>query len=370
MLLYSKTTISFIQKIKARSRAIMAQEMGLRFKTSRFEYNGYNYPLHFVVFDDPNKLGYFDCSNYQIGLHKNLMLIAKDQVIDNILRHELAHLYTFLKHPKSFYELNAHGQEFQEVCRAFKWGADIARAKSSLELDNASAESTNEMDRHLKRLQKLLSLASSSNPHEAQAATIKANELLLKYNLSQIRSISLDDEIACVKKVLQKKRADSKLNAIYQILSHFYVRPVLSRQNSSTSLEVVGTRHNVELADYIAKYLDLEFEHFWQNASSGDPTLKGVVKKNNYITGLASGFIDKLTKERSNRNIIKEESKGLILINQQLERLTQYAYPSLRKVRHKGSQDCPTARSKGIKDGGRLSLRAALKNTKKILLLE
>ena len=63
----------------------MKEEMGLDVRRSRFVWRGYLYPLNFVVFEDRQKLGYFNCDSYQIGLHKKLMYLAKDEVIENIL---------------------------------------------------------------------------------------------------------------------------------------------------------------------------------------------------------------------------------------------------------------------------------------------
>lgn len=362
MLIYSRTTLSFIKKIKARSRVIMAQEMGLIFKTSRFIWRNYHYPLHFVVFDDDKTLGYFDSSCYQIGLNKRLMLEADDQFIDDILRHELAHLYTYLLHQDHYTDLKPHGAEFREVCRQMAWGENIYQAKVNLEL---SASSLNdESEKHLTKIKKLLSLAQSSNVHEAQAATLKANELLLKHNLQNIRHVDQDDEVSCVKTVLSGKKSDAKMTALYDVLQYFYVRPVLSRKKNKTSLEVVGTRHNVELADYIAKFLHQEFEHYWLQAKADDVNLKGLSKKNSYIAGLAQGFISKLERDK------QSSDNNYALVHQQLDRLTHMAFPHLRRVPVSENKQCSQAKSLGHEHGMSLSIRPGLKHSGQVQLLE
>ena len=297
MLLYSKTITSFIQKIKKMAHQIMKDEMGLTVRRSRFVWRGYLYPLHFVVFEDPKKLGYFDCTNYQIGLHKKLMFLAKDEVIKDILRHELAHFYSFLLHGDSFPQLEAHGKEYNEVCRGFRWEQNVFRAYSDLEKDNLLAPVNKDFDRLKEKIEKLMALSESDNPHEAERATLKANEYLLKYNIQNLGSLQKEEiSETVVLSVLKEKRLNASLNALYDILGYFYVQPVINRNLEGVSLDVVGSRLNVEIADYVAKFLKNEFERLWKNSQKKDPQLKGIKKKNSYIYGLARGFCTKLKK--------------------------------------------------------------------------
>jgi predicted SprT family Zn-dependent metalloprotease len=367
MLLYSKTITSFIKNIKAQSRAIMAKEMGLLYKQSRFLYQGYSYPLHFVVFEDDKKQGYFNSSTMQIGLNKNLLYLAKSEVISNILRHELGHLFVFIKHQSTFNELQPHGKEYREVCQSFGWSSEITKAKSSLTDDNKNVTSSFLSQSKYKKIKKLLSLAQSTNRHEAELATIKANELLLKYNIESLSIEDQNDEISYVKAILEKKKSGPTMHAIYEILQYFYVQPVFSRKKDKTVLEVVGTRENVELADYIAKFLNNELESFWKNAQKENPKLRGITKKKSYIQGVSKGFIQKLEQSK-NTGTAEDRS----LVSKQILRLTKLAYPKLSKGSFKSGNECSESLHIGLKHGESLSIRHGIsskgtKNSTKLI---
>ena len=114
MILFSQTTISFLNRVKSYSKEILEDEMGLTFKRKRFLYQGFYIPIEFVVFEHTNLLGSFDYHSYRIGLNKSLMLSAKSKVIKNIIRHEIAHLITYIDHGPL---VDPHGLEFKNVCK-------------------------------------------------------------------------------------------------------------------------------------------------------------------------------------------------------------------------------------------------------------
>tara|TARA_Y100000780_G_C13696081_1_gene422922 strand:+ start:46771 stop:47820 length:1050 start_codon:yes stop_codon:yes gene_type:complete len=347
----------------------MNEEMDLPFNKTRFLWRGFYYPLHFVLFEDPNKLGYFSPSHFQIGLHKKLMYLAHDKVIENIIRHELAHMYCSLLYGKRFHELDSHGKEFREVCARFSWGPEVFKAYSHLEFENELYRNDKDIgfERIKGKIEKLLALADSDNPHEAQAATLKANQLLLKYNL---KNLDFNEEAeTCVKLVYRTKKLNSTMNALYDILQYFYVQPVFNRTGEGVGLDVVGSRLNVEMADYITKYLANEFETLWNTAKKKDPKLKGLKMKNNYILGLAQGFSTKLKQERSLQNQEASSSRDLIRLNDNLLKQVKMAFPRLsRQAASAGSFD-PRARASGQKDGSQINIRPGVSQGNKGFLL-
>lgn len=345
----------------------MAQEMGLLFKTERFNYKGFSYPLNFVCFEDSKKLGFFDSSCMQIGLNYQLMLHARDEVIEETLRHELAHLYTYLKYPENFHVLDPHGLEFRNVCKDFSWGKSIYEAKANINEVNKDLDQASLSGKRFNQIKKLLALASSSNQHEAEAATLKANQLLRKYNLEHITNeLSRSDEETCfVKTVLTKKKNGPILMAIYDILTHFYVRPVFSKRKGVMALEVVGHEQSVLLADYVAKFLNTELERFWALAKTQDSQLRGISAKKSYIRGVASAFISKITRDQSLN--MSTDQKSLVAAS--LEKLSELAYPKLRYTKTSAGKTDLSALKAGLKDGKDLSIRQGIENNKKTKLL-
>ncbi len=367
MLLYSATINSFTGKVKKLARKIMIEEMGIQYNKTRFQWRGYYYPLHFVLFEDPNKLGYFSTSNFQLGLHKKLMYLAHNEVLSNIIRHELAHMYCSLLYGKRYHELASHGKEFHKVCTDFGWGPEVSKAYGNLEFENQLYSEDKSFEKVKAKIEKLLALADSDNPHEAEAATLKANDLLLKYNL---QNLEYTDEVeTCVKLVYRTKKLNSTMNALYDILQYFYVQPVFNRTHEGVGLDVVGSRMNVEMADYITKFLATEFELLWNKAKKEDPRMKGLKMKNNYILGVANGLTQKLKAER---NLLKENissSRELIIMQQNLSQQVSMAFPRLsRQAGSAGSYD-PHARAKGQRDGSSISIRPGVSQGNKGHLL-
>ncbi|MCO4755932.1 MAG: DUF2786 domain-containing protein, partial [Bacteriovoracaceae bacterium] len=263
--------------------------MGFSVKRSRFLFNGYLYPFSIVAFESKDKLGYFNADNFQIGINKSLVYLAKPEVLKNILRHELAHMSVHLKHGD---EVQAHGVEFRETCKTYGWDKNVFGAYGDLQKEN-SLSSAPEFEKILSKVKKLLKLAESANTHEATLATAKANELLMKYNLEHLEDKESEHEEVFVKNVYEAKRSNVQMSALYEILENFYVQPVLNRGQSRAYLEVIGNRTNVEMADYMAKYLVSEFERLYKRSK-----LKGSAAKNSFIRGVAEGYTQKIKEQQ------------------------------------------------------------------------
>jgi len=357
MQIYSQTINTFINKVKVWTKEILSQEMNLSVRRNRFEFNGYLVPLNVVVFEHPSQLGRFEPHTYQIGLNKRLMLLAKDTVIKNILKHELAHLICYLK----FGHVQHHGAEFKSVCEQYGFSKDISAASAQLDSLNEKIEGDLPSEKLLARVKKLMALGSSNNPHEAQMATAKANELLLKHNLNSLSQKQNDDEEVCLKRVLSAKRNNAKLNAIYEILGSFFVQPVFSHGKGQVFLEVVGNRVNVELADYVANFLDKELEALYKNAQKDNPNLKGTAKKNAFLKGVAAGYLQKIKEYQK----VDQHSKELVSLKGVLKEQVDLVYGRLSYSKSSSGRTCSESKNLGTKAGKGLSIRPGVSNKKK-----
>ncbi|MCP5506537.1 MAG: DUF2786 domain-containing protein [Chlamydiales bacterium] len=313
------------------SQQILTEEMGLKVGRSRLYYQRGSYPLNFVVFDHPTRLGYFTSTHYEIGINK-LFLVEKDEEIKNLLRHELAHYMTFLDYGEG---VPSHGKEFRSVCERYGWSSRVSRAKVPIEKAVKNR-------RIAEKVRKLLSLAESHHKEEAQAATLKAQELLLKHNLS---SHDVEEETV-VKRIFKGKRCSAKLQAIAEILRTFFVYPVFNHGKNALYLEIIGERLNVEIADYVFHFLDHHLEALWMSRPS---TLKGLAAKNAFFRGISKGFLSK-----------EPPSSGLMRIERALmERVgTIYPHLSYRKSSYRYSSH---AEKEGVRVGQTLKIREGIK---------
>ena len=359
---YSENINIFLTRIKKYCREIISGETDLLIRRNRIEYNHYLYPFYIVVFESDTKIGFFDHNTYQIGINKKLIHSAKTSVIKNILRHEIAHMFSFIIHGNTE---KAHGIEFKNICTQFNWGVDVYSAKINIEMANNQIEGELHSEKIINKTKKLLALSSSSNHHEAEIAMIKANQLIMNHNLHNINSIQ-DDNITYLKRVITGKKVCGKHKAIYEILRSFWVQPVFSHGKGIFFLEVIGSKVNVDIADYIAKFLDRELENMWTDATKKHSNLRGINKKNSFMLGITSGFKNKI-----DENVMTQVSTSLIKsLKYNVEKHVSMVYP---KVSHSSSKSstCNFSKKLGEESGKNLCINPAIssKSNNKINLL-
>lgn len=354
MFLYSSTIVTFISRLKGYARNILASEIGAKVYRDRFELGHNSYPINIVVFEDKRRFGFFDYKFYQIGINKSLMYTAKTDVIMNVLRHELAHMMTYLR---IGFDESDHGNFFKQTCNMYGFGSDIGLASSDLNLENDRADCDISSEKIIRKVKKLLMLASSSNSYESELATVKANQLLLQHNLKLLESSDVDETI-CVKRVLHGKRKNGKYRAINSILQHFFVQPVFNYGDGFFYLEVLGTRVNVEIADYIANYLWNELERLWNIAGQKNPRMTGVVKKNSFMSGIASGYILKIEKGKK----IETTGNELVKLEKTLNTQVKMVYPRLSSSYSAKRYHCDESSALGQKAGNSLNINPGIKS--------
>jgi hypothetical protein len=357
MIIYNDTTLTFIQRSEVLVKEIL---LGIGFKVnrSRFAFKNYNYPIHIVVFEG-KEWGHFNAPFMQIGLNQKLIYSAKDSVLRDILKHELAHYITFIQHG----EVRAHGIEYKNICREFGFPEEISEATMDLDSANLSKEGDLSSERVIEKVKKLLQLAQSSNPHEAELATMKANELLLRHNLDHLKNE--ERETIYLDRLLERPRKDSKMVAIYEILRHFIVRPVLSYGKNRCSLEVSGTLTNVKLARYVAEFLDRELDRLWDTVRE-EEQLQGLRAKNSFFSGVARGFSEKMKTSKESFSV--EDQKALVLVEKKLDHDVKMIYRRLSSTYSGGSTD-ERARSAGVAKGRNLTIRQGVESSGKKLYL-
>ena len=361
MILYSETIKTFISRVRSYVREIVASEMGLKMEKSRVLYGRYYYPLNIVVFEDNSRLGYFDGRTYELGLSKKLMYLAKDHVLKNVIRHELAH---FIAHIV-FGGRVMHGMEFKEICRQYNWDDEVELAYANIVLENDAIEGDLKTEKLLARLKKLLALSSSDNVHEAEAATLKANQLLLEHNLDLTKNISSEEETVYVKRVIEASRKQTKHVAIYEILRTFYVSPVFNHGKGIFYLEVIGDKTSVELAEYVATFLDRELEVMWKAAKKENPEFKSVAAKNSFFRGVSRGYVEKIEAQKK----ASANSTDLVLIEKNLSRKLSIVYSRIGHSSLSGGLNHAGANAAGVESGRNLSIKPGLKNSKGTFLL-
>lgn len=280
------------------------------------------------------------------------MINLPTELLLTVIRHELAHLYCFIKYSN---EGMGHNKLYHDTCLGFGWNKEVWSAKMeiNIELTNHIEDKTNKV---IEKIKKLLNLASSTNQHESEIATAMANNLLIKYNLEHINQERSDNDDTTLKRILNGKRISGKEKAIYQILQDFFIYPVFNHFRGGFYLEIIGSSANVQLAEYVAHYLDTELDYLWTRAKL-DQDLKGKRDKNSFFIGVAQGFCEKnKTSQRESCS-----NKELVTLSNQLTTHKKRVYSRLS---HQNTQAVTNHKAKDIgrKKGKSLSINPAVKN--------
>ncbi len=362
MQVYSKATQKFLKICKAKAKEILISEMKIDFNRSRVKWKNYTVPLNFVVFEHESNLGFFNHHLYQIGLNKRLLLLNDSKVLADVIRHELAHFEAYLRYGSS---INDHGTEYRDICKSHGWNEDIygAKLKLSETLPHFKVENTKN-EKLISRVQKLLSLANSDNLNESRLATAKANELLLKFNLTE-EDLSEEEDETFLLRVLEGTKVNAKAKAIYEILTTFNVQPVFSHAKGHYYLEVVGSRVNVELAHYVCDYLVHELDYLWKETQKENLGLKGLSAKNSFFRGVATGYKEQIQEIQSS----SFSNKDLMILKEDLEVRVKNVYSRLSYSSSQRIKNNSRSAALGKSAGKNLKIKKSISNSSIIKLL-
>lgn len=150
----------------------------------------------------------------------------------------------------------------------------------------------------LNKVKKLLALASSANEHEAKIAAEKAQELMLRHNLS-MQEITLSDEDYAEIEILSVCGINKAQNLIINILQkHFFVKAILSynpisytgnKRNPHIKIVFYGTKANIEVAKYVFEYLKSTYARLWRDYKKQNSALTERYRYS-YHLGLTRGI--------------------------------------------------------------------------------
>lgn len=224
-------------------------------------------------------------------------------------------------------------------------------------------------NRVLDKIKKLLTLAESDNENEAKLAMERANELLIRHNLSmqdvsRQQSTTITEE--SVGEEFQFKQPEDKF--ITAILGKFFFVEILYAIRDTGEktaaghkvvlqhLVVVGEKLNVEVAEFVFFYLKVNFRRLWLNYKHESGSNERA--RQAYYMGLYTGICDKLERKHS---AVAQET-GLVWVGDAAikEYLKQYQFRKASGRKHKVYAN-EQASSAGEKDGRDLEILKGLK---------
>ena len=180
-----------------------------------------------------------------------------------------------------------------------------------------------------------------------------SNTIYLKKKRTALSLLSDPDQPMHLLRLLWGKTVSAKLQAIASILRHFFVYPVFNRGRGWVCLEVFGEKVHVEIAQYVASFLDKKLEEFWKTT----PNLRGARSKNSFFRGIAQGYREKV-------EATKQKGAALIALEKTLVSAASMAYPRLSSATLRYHQD-ESATKIGRKKGQNLNIHQGLQEKKR-----
>lgn len=288
------------------------------------------------------RLGHWQRETRTLSLaHDHLIGHRWDDVL-HTLKHEMAHQYV---DEALGGDARPHGARFARACALLEISADASGAPRPPEDDPAA--------KILRRIQKLLALATSANRHEAEAAMAAANTLLLRYNLELpqdaprpgYRARSLGKSAAAIP--LERKLVSAILGEFFFVECIWVTTYNARRGRHERILEVLGTPENLEMADFVHDFLHAACERLWDQARR-EMSLPAS-RRREFVAGVLTGFRDKLRSERAHN-----EEQGLVWLGDaDLERFLRSRHPSVSAlggaaVRHGQAHAAGRAAGEGL----------------------
>lgn len=289
--------------------------------------------------------------------HHHVWTHAWEEVLVT-LRHEMAHQYV---DEVLGGDERPHGPNFARACGLLGITARASGAPRPRDTHDAT-------DRVLRRVQKLLALATSQNRHEAEAAMAAANTLLLRFNLELAPPPSgLHPRSPLVYGASRLGSSAAALPLDWKLVGailaeFFFVECIWTttynarRDRHERVLEVMGTAANREMAGYVHDFLHHSLVRLWDREHK-DLGLTAP-RRREYTAGVLLGFRDKLRQERARNSEV-----GLIWFGDaDLARFARERHPRVRAMNKTGVRRS-RAHEAGRAAGQRLTLHKPVHQT-------
>jgi hypothetical protein len=293
----------------------------------------------FAIKELKSQWGTWSPDKREISLSRQLVLNYPWDSIRDVLLHEMAH--QMAQQLWSTAGQMPHGKAFKWACRLLHIDSTAAVNYAPLQ-DRLLRDTSNAHDKRMLRVKKLLALAESKNRFEAEAAMIKAHELIARHNIElnhhegkrQFLSIFLGSP------ALRHPREDYHLANLlqdYYFVSGIWVTTyVIEKQKMGRVMEISGIAQNLKIADYVHGFIVQFIDTQWRKYNHEKRLNR--YRKTDFAVGIIEGFRNKLelsvVKKKTNKETFALIQKG----DPQLQKYFTLKYPHTTSVKKTVSQ--------------------------------
>lgn len=316
--------------------------------------------------------GYWSGEKNELCLSRNLVLNHGWDSVREVLLHEMAHQYA----EQVLHACNEkpHGPAFQLACRKLRANPEASGHSQPLR-EKIADETIHANDHILRRIKKLLALAQSCNPHEAESAMLKAHGLIAKYNIDLCRENIKRNytSVFAGKPALRHRREQYHLAQLLQ--DYYFVHGlwvsayVLDKGKMGHALEISGTPQNIRIAGYVYDFVNNYIQSQWQSFNLD----KGLnrYRQTDFAVGIIEGFRSKLKAELKKISARHDQTALVAAGDPLFKEYLTYKYPHTVTLHRKVYNQDETVWNAGIKAGKKLVIfKGITESSSSVKLLE
>jgi len=310
----------------------------------------------FAIREMPTRLGCWSREKREITLSRSIITEHPWDDVKEVLLHEMAHQVAH-EGLQATSEPD-HGDCFRQACRLLRANPAASGSYRPLHVRLHQGEELKDRDRIVVRIHKLMALAESSNPNEAQAAMRKAHQLISRHNVDLIAQGADRDyhSIFLGKPRLRHFREAYHLAHLLQ--DYYFVQSmwiqawVLEKGRMGRVLEISGTRENVRIADYvhavICRYIDKAWADYQRNKALNR------YRKTDFAVGIIEGFKATLQQATTTYSRSADTHLPATIEDHALSRYVAHRYPHVRSFSRRGPGHDARVLADGTESGRRL----------------
>jgi hypothetical protein len=260
-----------------------------------------------------------------------------------------------------------HGPAFQQACKIL--GADPGASGDYTPLhDRLHDDAPDHNDKIMRRVRKLMALAESRNQHEAEAAMIKAHELIARYNIDLITRHESRDYVSvfigkpALRRWREEYHLESLLSAFYFVTGIWAPAYVIEKGKMGRVLEISGTPRNVNIAGYVYDFVMRFIDSQWKDYNR-DGRLNRY-RKTDFAVGIIEGFRSRLESEKVKEKAAGDERALIKIEDPMLTAYTRHRYPRLHKFSRNGASHDRDVLNDGMEAGKKMILHKGIAETR------
>lgn len=310
----------------------------------------------FAIRPMPHRLGCWNPSKREITLSHALVSEHGWDDVREVLLHEMAHQVAH-EGLASRAETD-HGSGFKRACALLRANPQASGTYPTLRQRLQQGEPLDENNRMVVKIQKLMALAESSNPHEAHAAMRKAYGLIARHNIDLIRHGHRQQYASIFLGRPRLRHFREAYHLAHLLQDYYFVQGVwvqawdLEKARMGRVLEISGSFDNLKIAEYVFDNVRRYIDNAWAGYQK-DKALNRY-RKTDFAVGVIEGFKSTLQNTPAITPPVNDTRLPMRINDPALTDYLTRRYPHLRSFKKNGPAHDRNVLADGTECGKRL----------------